>query len=159
MKKIQDDKNDAKLQTGGGNAEAEEWKQKYMRVLADYQNLEKRTEVEHHQVRMFAGLVVIEKLLPVVDMLEKAQEHLNDKGLEFALKDLYSFFHSIGVEKMEVVGKVFDPHMMECSEVVELNKENKDNEVIEEVRAGYTMHGKVIRAARIKVGKNSIDKD
>jgi len=134
--------------------EGDVWKEKYFRALADYQNLQKQTQEEHYQVRMFAGLVVIEKLLPVVDLLEKAQEHLNDQGLELALKELYSFFHSIGVEKIEVVGKLFDPHIMECSEVVE---HIKDNEVIEEVRAGYTMHGKVIRVARVKVGKKSID--
>lgn len=132
------------------------WKEKYIRALADYQNLEKRTREEHHQVRMFAGLVVIEKLLPVVDLLEKAEEHLKDQGLELALKELYSFYYSIGVEKIEVVGKLFDPHIMECSEVVE---HIKDNEVIEEVRAGYTMHGKVIRVARVKVGKKLEEKD
>jgi len=137
-------------------SEGEVWKEKYFRALADYQNLQKQTEVEHYQVRMFAGLVVIEKLLPVVDLLEKAQEHLNDQGLKLALKELYSFFHSIGVEKIEVVGKLFDPHIMECSEVVE---HTKDNEVIEEVRAGYTMHGKVIRVARVKVGKKSSNND
>jgi len=137
-------------------SEGEVWKEKYLRSLADYQNLQKQTQVEHYQVRMFAGLIVIEKLLPVVDLLEKAQEHLNDQGLKLALKELYSFFHSIGVEKIEVVGKLFDPHIMECSEVVE---HTKDNEIIEEVRAGYTMHGKIIRVARVKVGKKSINND
>ena len=161
MKKTQNDNEEEKQQTvpepevqGEEKTEVDVWKEKYFRALADYQNLQKRTEEEYHQVRMFAGLVVVEKMLPVVDLLGKAQEHLNDKGLELALKELYSFFHSIGVEKIEIVGKVFDPHTMDCSEVVE---HSKDNEVVEEVRAGYIMHGKVIRVARVKVGKKSID--
>jgi molecular chaperone GrpE len=131
-----------------GKNEVEVWKEKYIRVLADYQNLEKRTGEEHHQVRMFAGLVVIEKLLPVVDLLEKAQEHLKDQGLELALKELHAFFYSIGVKKIDVVGKPFDPYMMDCIEIVDGEK----NTVIAVVSDGYQMHNKLIRPAKVKVG-------
>jgi len=124
----------------------ENWK----RALADYQNLEKRTRDEHYQVRMFAGLAVIEKLLPVVDLLEKAADHLRDQGLELALKELYSFFHSVGVEKIDVLGKPFDPYNMDCIEIV---PEGDENTVVSVVSDGYRMHGKIIRPAKVKVGK------
>lgn len=130
--------------------EADIWKEKYIRAIADYQNLEKRTEKEHHQVRMFAGLVVIEKLLPVVDLLEKADEHLQDQGLKLALKELYSFFRSVGVEKIDVMGKTFDPYSMDCIEIVEGGEENT---VVSVVSPGYRMHSKLIRPAKVKVGK------
>ncbi|HCM82261.1 MAG: Protein GrpE [Microgenomates group bacterium GW2011_GWC1_43_11] len=130
--------------------EREVWKDKYIRALADYQNLEKRTRDEHYQVRMFAGLAVIEKLLPVVDLLEKAADHLRDQGLELALKELYSFFHSVGVEKIDVLGKPFDPYNMDCIEIV---PEGDENTVVSVVSDGYRMHGKIIRPAKVKVGK------
>jgi molecular chaperone GrpE len=130
--------------------EADAWKEKYMRALADYQNLEKRTEKEHHQVRQSAGIVVIEKLLPVVDLLEKAAEHLKDQGLELALKELYSFFHSVGVEKIDVMGKLFDPYTMDCIDIV---RGGEENTVVSVVTPGYRMHSKLIRPAKVKVGK------
>ena len=131
-------------------AEAEVWKNKYIRALADYQNLEKRTREEQNQVRMFAGLVVIEKLLPVVDLLEKAQEHLKDQGLALALKELYLFFKAIGVEKIDVLGKIFDPYTMDCVEIVD---DGKENEVVSVITPGYRMYEKIIRPAKVTVGR------
>jgi len=133
-------------------SEATIWKEKYIRALADYQNLEKRVREEQNQVRMFAGLVVIEKLLPVVDLLEKAQEHLKDQGLELALKELYLFFKAIGVAKIDVLGKLFDPYTMDCVEIVEDGEENK---VVSVITPGYRMHEKLIRPAKVTVGKKS----
>jgi|GEM_PF-365791 len=136
--------------------EAEVWKEKYIRALADYQNLEKRTGEEHQQVRMFAGLIIVEKLLPVVDLLEKAEEHLKDQGLELALKELYSFFRTIGVEKIDVFGKSFDPYTMDCIEIGDGGEENK---VFSVVSDGYRMHNKLIRPAKVKVGKKMEEKE
>ncbi|MBI4066251.1 nucleotide exchange factor GrpE [Candidatus Gottesmanbacteria bacterium] len=127
----------------------EEWKSKYLRALADYQNLEKRKSEEIGQVRQFAGEILLTKLLPVVDTFERAQAHLKDQGLAFVLKELEVFLADAGVKKMEVVGKPFSPHEMECIEVVS----GDDNIVIGETLPGYTLHGKVIRVAHVKVGK------
>jgi len=143
-------------------SESDIWKEKYIRALADYQNLEKRTETERGQIQTFAGLVVIEKLLPVVDLLEKAQEHLKDQGLELALKELHAFFQALGVEKIDVVGKKFDPYSMDCVDIVPGGEENT---VVSVFTPGYRMHHKVIRPAKVKVGKkveeviNSINRD
>ena len=125
------------------------WKEKYLRALADYQNLQKRTVQECQQVQLFAGVGIVEKFLPVVDLLEKAQEHLQDQGLELALKELRACFDSIGVKKIDVMGKVFDPYLMDCIELVEGGKENTVASVIS---SGYTMHGKLIRPAKVIVG-------
>jgi len=58
--------------------EEENWKEKYIRALADYQNLSKRSAEEKIVIRTFASQIVIEKLLPVVDSLEKAEAHVKD---------------------------------------------------------------------------------
>lgn len=130
----------------------EEWKGKYLRALADYQNLEKRTSEEKAEIRAYAAESVLRKLLPVVDTFERAQAHLKDPGLSLALKELEAFFASVGVKKFEVVGKLFDPNFMECIEVVD----GEDNTVMEETLPGYTLHGKVIRVAQVKVGKKGV---
>jgi molecular chaperone GrpE len=134
--------------------EIEEWKSKYLRALADYQNLEKRVQTQRQEDIQFAARDLIVKILPILDALEKAEQLLNDQGLQLTVKQFRDVLSSEGVEKFTVLGKKFDPHLMECVEAVESDKEG---EVIEEVRAGYTMHEKVIRVVQVKVGKKRVN--
>ncbi|MBI3577473.1 nucleotide exchange factor GrpE [Candidatus Gottesmanbacteria bacterium] len=129
--------------------EGQDWKAKYLRALADYQNLERRTHNEKEEVRTFAAEIILTRLLPILDTLKKAKDHLKDAGLDLTLKELEAVFEELGVEKIEVFGKPFNPHEMECVEVVE----GGDNQVVEEVLSGYRLRGKVIRVAQVKVGK------
>ena len=129
----------------------DDWKNKYVRALADYQNLEKRTRDEMSEVRKFASEVVLARLLPVVDTLKKAKDHIKDPGLDLTFKELQAVLEEQGVEKIEVVGRQFDPHEMDCVEVVT----GKDNEVIDEVLPGYRFRGKILRVAQVKVGKKT----
>ncbi len=128
--------------------QTEEWKVKYMRALADYQNLEKRTSERVDEVRQFAAEIILTRLLPVVDTLGKVTEHVKNPGLELAYKELLSVLAEQGVEKMDTVGKRFDPKEMDCIEVIDGNSE----EVVEEAQPGYRFRGKVLRVARVKVG-------
>lgn len=129
--------------------QTEDWKAKYLRALADYQNLEKREAREKAEIRTFAAEVVVMRFLPVFDTLMKAKAHLNDPGLDFAYKEFESAFAQLGVVKLDVLGKQFNPHEMECIEVIA----GEDNIVMEELLPGYTLHGKIIRVAHVKVGK------
>jgi len=126
----------------------DEWKNKYLRALADYQNLVKRSEAEKQEVRMYATEQFLKKLLPVVDTLELAQHHVQNEGLALALKELHAVLTEYGVEKIDVVGKSFDPHCMECIEVVEGEKDH----VVQVVTCGYRMHGKLLRPSKVQVG-------
>jgi len=128
----------------------EDWKSKYLRALADYRNLEKRTIEEKYEIKTRAAANFILKLLPVVDILEKVEKNVHDEGLELALKQLREMFKIEGLEKIEVVGKRFDPYVMECIEVVEAESEGQ---VAEELRRGYAYKGKIIRVAQVKVGR------
>lgn len=128
--------------------EAEEWKTKYVRALADYQNLEKRSSERVSEVRQFAAEIILSRLLPVVDTFSKVKEHLSDPGLDLAYKELLSVLTEQGVERIEVLGKAFDPTEMDCIEVVE----GKADHVVEESVPGYRFRGKVLRVAQVKVG-------
>lgn len=129
--------------------EAQEWKDKYLRALADYKNLERRTYEEKQEIRTFAAEIILLKLLPVVDSFQKAKEHIKDPGLDLAFKQLTTLLDELGVAKLDVAGKEFNPHEMECIEVVE----GKENMVMEEILPGYTFRDKILRVAQVKVGK------
>ncbi len=126
-----------------------EWKDKYLRALADYKNLERRSYEEKDEVRRFASEIILSKLLTVADSFGKAKEHLKDAGLDLAYKQLIGLFDELGLVRIDVLGKEFNPHEMECIEVV-VGEEHK---VVEEVVPGYRLRDKIIRVARVKVGK------
>ncbi len=133
--------------------QVEVWRTKYLRALADYQNLEKRKSDEIQEIRRFAGEYIIVRLLPIVDTFEKALKHIQDQGMSLALKQLYTFLEEQDVYKIDVVGKSFNPSEMECIEVVD----GKDESVLEEILSGYTLNGKIIRVAKVKVGKKMMN--
>lgn len=144
MKKPTDDKKTEEVKK-----ETEEWKAKYLRALADYQNLERRAVEQKEEIRTFAAEVILARLLPVVDTFEKAKQHIQDAGLDLAFRELTAVLSEQGVERIETKGKPFNPHEMECIEVVP----GVDNEVVEELLPGYRFRGKVLRVAQVKVGK------
>lgn len=130
-------------------AELEEWKGKYMRVLADYQNLERRSRDEKEAVRRYAGELILGRMLPAIDTLAKAKDHLKDIGLDLAFKEFTAILDEKGVTKIEAAGKPFDPHTMECIEVVD----GEDNIVVAELLPGFMLDDKVLRVAQVTVGK------
>lgn len=134
----------------------DEWKNKYLRALADYQNLEKRVSEGRAQEAKFAARNLIVKLLPAIDDMEKAESLLQNEGLNLALRKLRDVLKTEQVEKIEVLGKKFDPHSMEC---VEVAGEEKGDDVVEEISAGYKMRNQIIRPAKVKVGKLKINKE
>jgi len=134
--------------------EIEEWKGKYLRALADYQNLEKRVSSERQHQAKYAAEKIIYELLNAYDTLEAAKKHIKNEGLRLGVEGFWTVLAKNGVTRIEAVGKKFDPHLMECVEVVESEKEG---EVVEEVRAGYKLEDKMIRVAQVKVGKKDIN--
>jgi molecular chaperone GrpE len=131
------------------NQEVEEWKAKCMRALADYQNLERRNREEREEIRKFAGEVILGRLFSAIDTLQKAKDHIKHPGLDLAFKEFIAILQEQGVEKIQTVGEGFNPHEMECVEVVE----GEDNKVVTEVLPGYRLYGKVLRVAHVTVGK------
>jgi len=132
----------------------EELENNWKRALADYQNLEKRTAKEKGEYVQIASQDLVLKLLPILDQLKKAQEHLKDEGLNLVLNNFEKVFEDEGLVKIDVLGKEFNPEEMECVDVTQGKQENK---VVEEVSAGYKLRGKVIKVAQVKVVKKEMD--
>jgi molecular chaperone GrpE len=138
-----DDKHLKELQ-----AQVDELTNKWQRALADYDNLQKRMTAQREIWVKLASLGVVERLLPIMDDLERAQLHLQDPGLAMVSKQLMCVLEEEGVTRLETEGKPFDPLTMECVEVVGGEKDK----VVKEVRAGYLMGDKVVRVAKVEVG-------
>lgn len=129
--------------------QAEEWRGKYLRALADYQNLQKHTREEMIQARVYAAETVILQLLPIVDDFVKLKDHVKDPAMDLVYKELYAVLEDNGIKKISVVGSAFDPHTMECIEVID----GKEGVVVEELAPGYQMRDRIVRVAKVKVGK------
>jgi molecular chaperone GrpE len=119
------------------------------RALADYQNLKKRVDADKIEFTKYVLQEFLSKLLPVVDALEAAEAHLKDQGLTLALQQLKTVLDDEGVKEIAVMGKPFDPKTAECIEIAA----GKKDEVVSVNQKGYLLFDKVLRPARVKVGK------
>ena len=117
------------------------------RSLADYQNLEKRVIEEKSSWVKMANKDLLLKLLPVFDTLNLAQRHIQDEGLILSVKQFLDVLKSVGVERINTQNQAFDPSLMEVVE-----KTGEEGKILEETRAGFTLFGKMLRPAQVKVG-------
>lgn len=129
-------------------AKVSELEDQLKRSVADYRNLENRNRDEKMEFVKFANKNLIEQLLPAFDTLLLAEKYSEDENLKITVKHLLEVLKSVGVEKIETVGRPYEAGTMEAIEVVE----GKENEVVGEAQPGFTLYGKVIRPARVKVG-------
>lgn len=128
-------------------------KEQLARALADYQNLQKRVEKEREMFIKHANQTLMEKLLPVLDMLEKADSYLQDRGLHMAVIEFKKVLEEAGVVKIEAKrGEKFDESIHEVVETVPGGKKGKKGMIAEVVRNGYRWQdGLVLRPAQVKV--------
>jgi len=128
--------------------EVEEFKNKYLRALADYQNLQKRMLEEKKEWEKRIKKEFFLKILPFLDNLEKAEIFIKDTGLKLIKDQFLQFLKNEGVEEIDLLGKEFDPNLAEAVDVIEGEKENL---IVEVLRKGYKMGEEVLRIAQVKV--------
>ncbi|MFC1571730.1 nucleotide exchange factor GrpE [Candidatus Margulisiibacteriota bacterium] len=135
----------------------EEFKNKYLRVLADFENYKKISAREKQQFAQFANETLIMELLPVVDGFSRAMkvaglsEDMN-KGLALIKKQLEDVLKKHGAEEIEASGKPFDPNFHEA--ILQQEHDGPEGMIIEEAQKGYKLKGKVIRPSMVIVSKN-----
>lgn len=127
----------------------EELTHNWKRALADYQNLERRIKDDKEQFVKYAKASIIEQLLPAVDGLEKVREHTKDQGLDLSIKTIWNILFSEGLKEIDAMDKQFDPHRMEAIDVVS----GEEGKVLEVFQKGYMLFDRVLRPAKVKVGK------
>jgi len=135
-------------------------KEKYIRLVAEFDNFRKRTARERNELLKTAGEEVIHPLLEVLDDAERAEEQIekaNDiaalkSGVELIFNKLRRVLQSKGLQKMESVGKEFNPESHDAITELEAPEKMK-GKVMDEVQAGYLLNDKIIRHAKVVVGK------
>ena len=134
----------------------EELENQLKRAVADYQNLEKRVQEGRSELTNFMGAELIKRLLPVLDHLDAALNGVTEqsgwvKGVELAVKEFKQVLQSEGLEEISCEGE-FNPALHEAVDT----REGNDNMILEIVKKGYNLNGKVIRPAQVVVGQSTI---
>ena len=142
--------------------EAAVHKDKYVRLLAEFDNMRKRHERERSELIKYAHEEVIVECLKLYDDLERSLVAFKSKegtdvnlvkGLEMVYNSMKEMMDRYAVKPIESKGKPFDPNTQEVLMQQE-TAEFSDGVVMEELEKGYTLGGRVVRTAKVKVAKN-----
>ena len=118
------------------------------RAVADYRNLERRSIEERIDAIKFANKRLVEALLPAFDTLFLAAKYTADESVKLTIVRILEILKDNGIEIVYTENVKYNPETMEGVEAVGGEKDL----VIEEVRPGFTINGKLIRPAQVKVG-------
>ncbi len=153
---VADDSQLEKLQ-----AELQEQKDKYLRLMAEFDNFRRRTAKERIELIQTAGKDVIVSLLDVLDDCDRAEKQLQSsddiavqkEGIQLVFNKLRSNLHSKGVKVMESIHTDFDVEKHEAITEIPAPTEELKGKVLDEVMKGYYLNDKIIRFAKVVVGK------
>lgn len=151
---IVDDEEDSKASE---TEEVNEYQERYQRLLADFENYKKREEASKADFKKFAQSSLIEKLLPVIDNLDRALAKADEddafvEGVIMTRKELMKILENEGLEEIESDGCEFD-HNVHQAVLAEENDEVEENHIIETFQKGYILNDKVIRPSMVKVSE------
>lgn len=143
------------------NAELNEAKDKYLRLVAEFENFRKRNAKERLELIQTAGKDVVQSLLEVLDDSERAQKQMEisddiatiKEGISLVFNKLRNTLHNKGLKKMESVNEEFNPDMHEAITEIPAPTEEMKGKVIDEIEPGYYLNDKLIRYAKVVVGK------
>ncbi len=130
------------------------------RLQAEFENYCKRVEKERKDLAGAASEKLVVKLLLVIDDFERALAQLKEvpeqtrKGIEMIFKNLHKILDEERVEPIKSTGQKFDPYKHEV--LLKIESEQPEDTIVEELQKGYTMNGKVIRYAKVKVSSGKM---
>lgn len=138
-------------------AELKDANEKYLRVLAEEQNLIKRQTIEKEEFVKYANQEIISEFISVYDHLKLSIGSLPEEekksawvqGVEYTVKQFKDLLSVNGVEEIKTVGEKFNPAEMEAIEGPSAGSGQAGEKVAKEIMPGYKLNGKVIRAARV----------
>jgi molecular chaperone GrpE len=141
-------------------AKIDELNDKYLRQAAEFDNFRRRTAREKVEMAQTAGRDIITDLLDALDDSERAQQQwettddikLIKEGIQLVFSKLRNTLSARGLKPMEAVGKEFNPDLHEAITEVEAGDDMK-GKVVAEVQKGYYLKDKIIRFAKVVVGK------
>jgi len=151
------DEASADSEIGKLSKDLEDLRQTLLRRQADFDNYRKRVEKERSEDSRRSTARVIEGLIPVVDSFDQALASHNEpeyanyrKGFELIHKQLIDNIAKLGAERVEPLGKMFDPHLHQAMDRTETT-EHEDGTILQVFQPGYAFHGRVLRPAMVRV--------
>jgi molecular chaperone GrpE len=138
----------------------EELKDKNLRLAAEFDNFRRRNAKERVELIQTAGREVIKDLLEVLDDSERAQQQMEKadnvnqikEGIQLVFNKLRNILIAKGLKPMEVMGKEFDPDLHEAVSEIDAGEKMR-GKIVAEVQKGYYLNDKIIRFAKVVVGK------
>jgi molecular chaperone GrpE len=151
---------DPAARLAAAEAEARDYRDRWIRERADLENIKKRAQRERSEAVRYGAEQIVRDLLPMVDDLERAVQAAQDAGAEpqlmggvaLVLKAFVDVLARHGVERVPGRGERFDPNHHEAVAHVE-SADHEAGMVIEEHRGGYRLHDRLLRAAMVTVSK------
>jgi len=147
--------------TGGQAAELAEMKDKYIRLMAEFENFRRRTAKERIDLSKTANQDLMSDLLPVIDDMERARQSIEaTKDVDAMLQGLELVFHKLkhvtqqkGLKPMDInAGDSFDSDMHEAVTQIPAPSEDLKGKIVDVIEKGYTLNDKVIRFAKVIIG-------
>ena len=141
--------------------ELTESKDKFLRLFAEFDNFKKRTAKERMDFRATAGMDTLQAFLPVMDDFDRAKkvaenednDEVFSEGVKLVYQKLKSVLTSKGIKVMESTGETFDPELHEAITEIPAPTEDMQGKIIDTIEQGYYLHDKIVRYARVVVGK------
>lgn len=139
--------------------EAQDWKDKYIRLMAEFDNFRKRVLKEKAELILNGSEKTVTAILPILDDFERAlADNTEDpkaikEGEELIFKKFQKILESLGIKKIETKDADFNVDFHEAIAMVPGMGDDKKGKIIDCVQAGYTLNDKVIRHAKVAVGQ------
>jgi len=138
----------------------EDWKERYIRLRADFDNYKRNAEAQREKLSGMGKARVLEDIFPLVEHMERAIRAARDagdrtgilQGIEMVYQELLRVLEKNGVERIATVGEPFDPEIHEAV-AVSAHPDCPADTVVEEVRAGFVRGGKLLRPASVIVAQ------
>ncbi|HUS03537.1 MAG TPA: nucleotide exchange factor GrpE [Chitinophagaceae bacterium] len=135
-------------------------KDKYLRLVAEFDNFKRRNAKERMEMIQTAGKDVITSMLEVLDDFDRAEKQMNTDdieqikaGVQLVFNKFKTTLQAKGLKPMESIDTEFDVHKHEAIAEVPVEEESKKGKVIDEIVKGYYLNDKLIRFAKVIVGK------
>lgn len=149
-----------------GEAEQVDWKERYTRLQADFDNYRKKATKERHRLVGLGKEALLEDILPLVEHMERGIQAAKDirapegivEGLALISSELVRALEKHGVKRVKTVGEPFDPEVHEAVSVIPEERYSEDT-VVEEIRPGFLRDGKLLRPASVIVSKCTSNQD
>jgi molecular chaperone GrpE len=149
---------DLQAELDKAKADAEEYLDQWRRTAAEFSNYRKRVDREREEAGRFANALLLTRLLPILDDLERAMATLPPdlsrfswiEGVSLIQRKLEFTLEAEGLKRIEAAGKPFDP-MRHQAVIREETDAYPDGQVIADLQYGYELHGRVLRPSLVKV--------